>query len=148
VKLALPLRHGQPRARRRDRRVIDHRIELDGGSRAPRNARRAIAETMRGRRDLPSVRDVQLLVSELVTNSVLHGGAGPAEKIDLNVTLFPYVVRVVVADPLGGFAPRLAVAGQDRSGARGLQIIEALASRWGVRPGGWRGVCYEVGQTR
>jgi len=113
---------------------------------APCNARRAVAEAMRDRRDLPPVHDVQLVVSELVTNSVVHGRAGEAEKIELSVTLFPYVVRVAVADPLGGFTSPVAPVDHDGPGGRGLRIVRALASRWGLRPGQPGQLCYEVGR--
>jgi anti-sigma regulatory factor (Ser/Thr protein kinase) len=70
---------------------------------------------------------VVLLADEVVTNAVVHG-AGP---IDLAVDANEERVKVVVGDrsevrPLPRRAPRYAEDG------RGLSIVEAIASRWGV----------------
>jgi anti-sigma regulatory factor (Ser/Thr protein kinase) len=49
---------------------------------------------------LPDLRDtLELLVSELVTNSVLHGDLGPSDWISLEVSSDGQRIRVVVRDP-------------------------------------------------
>jgi anti-sigma regulatory factor (Ser/Thr protein kinase) len=70
---------------------------------------------------------VVLLADEVVTNAVVHG-AGP---IDLAVDANEERVKVMVGDrsevrPLPRRASRYAEHG------RGLSIVEAIASRWGV----------------
>jgi anti-sigma regulatory factor (Ser/Thr protein kinase) len=70
---------------------------------------------------------VVLLADEVVTNAVVHG-AGP---IDLAVDANEERVKVMVGDrsevlPSPRRAARYAQAG------RGLSIVEAIASRWGV----------------
>ena len=70
---------------------------------------------------------VVLLADEVVTNAVVHG-AGP---IDLAVDANEERVKVMVGDrseirPLPRRALRYAEDG------RGLSIVEAIASRWGV----------------
>lgn len=72
---------------------------------------------------------VVLLADEVVTNAVVHG-AGP---IDLAVDANEERVKVMVGDrsevpPLPRRAARYAEDG------RGLSIVEAIASRWGVSP--------------
>jgi anti-sigma regulatory factor (Ser/Thr protein kinase) len=72
--------------------------------------------------------DVELVVSELVTNAVRAGSACvlvTVEHIDGQV-----VVRVV--DGAGGW-PRQRIAGVTDVGGRGLALVDALSARWGVR---------------
>ena len=72
-------------------------IELRGGPQAVAAARHAIEE-LADREALPRVDDLRLLVSELVTNSVLHGGAGPDDRVELRVGRPDSGVRVEVRD--------------------------------------------------
>ncbi|HSE54224.1 MAG TPA: SpoIIE family protein phosphatase [Nocardioidaceae bacterium] len=74
------------------------------------------------------VDDVVLVTSELVTNAIVHG-LGP---IDLRMRINPREVLVEVQDR-GTFQPRkLRPTAEDEHG-RGLQIVAALAARWGTR---------------
>jgi anti-sigma regulatory factor (Ser/Thr protein kinase) len=75
------------------------------------------------------MRDLRLLVSELVTNAVRHAEGG---IVRLVVGLRGGVVRVEVHDPGHGF--QLPKAPQDplRSSGWGLVLVEELADRWGV----------------
>lgn len=77
--------------------------------------------------------DLRLLVSELVTNSVEHSGAGRADLIGLEVFAQNGGVRVEVRDDGPGFEPRSGPDSewQDESG-RGLLVVDCLAKRWGV----------------
>jgi anti-sigma regulatory factor (Ser/Thr protein kinase) len=68
----------------------------------------------------------QLLVSELVTNAVLHAGT----YIVVEVRVDDVRVRVAVKDLSAAF-PQPRVAADDASGGRGLQLVEALSSSWG-----------------
>jgi anti-sigma regulatory factor (Ser/Thr protein kinase) len=74
---------------------------------------------------------VALLVSELVSNAVEHGGPhGPDATIGLVVDERSGGVRVEVTDS-GGGQPVIADGAIDRPSGRGLLLVEALASRWG-----------------
>lgn len=67
-----------------------------------------------------------LLVSELVTNAVLHA------RTPLRLRIRPgEPLRVEVRDSLA-VPPIRAVPGTEAGTGRGLQILEALATRWGV----------------
>ena len=70
--------------------------------------------------------DARLLVSELVTNAVLHAGT----EIEVNVVVRFDAIRIEVTD-LGVDLPQRWVHEDDTSG-RGLPIVEALACTWGV----------------
>lgn len=79
----------------------------------------------------PVVQDLQLLVSELVTNSVRHAGLGPGDVIDLRIRRIRGGIRVEVVDPGRRFAPAI----RDRPsehGGWGLRIVDRVADRWGV----------------
>ena len=57
------------------------------------------------------MRDVRLLVSELVTNAVRHANLDDGDVIGLVVELADDALRVEVHDPGGGFVPTAPVAG-------------------------------------
>jgi anti-sigma regulatory factor (Ser/Thr protein kinase) len=79
-----------------------------------------------------------LLVSEAVTNSVVHGGAHESETVALAVSLSRNEVHVEVSDPVGGFEPPPYPADTLSTSGRGLPMIHRLAATWGVgaAPGG------------
>ena len=77
-----------------------------------------------------------LLTSEVVTNAVLHGGPhGPGAEVSLKVHLSPRRARVEVSDTGGGI-PTTGDGNLDGLSGRGLLIVEAMASVWGVRANG------------
>ena len=70
---------------------------------------------------------VLLAANELVTNAVIHARS----TVDLRVQLSNRVVRIEVIDrdprpPVPRDAP------DDATGGRGMAVVEAVASRWGV----------------
>lgn len=77
---------------------------VPGGRRAAGMARRSVLSVEAG---LPgTVRHrLALLLSELVTNAVQHGGAGPEESVQVRVASSSERVRVEVFDPGSGGAP-------------------------------------------
>ena len=80
---------------------------------------------------LERLEDLRLVLSELVTNAVVHG-RGPT--IDVRLTADGPVVRGEVVDEGDGFRtppPR----SLDAPGGRGLAIVGALTHRWGVERG-------------
>ena len=109
---------------------MSHRLELQRDALAPAAARRAIDELSAGY-DPETLSDVRLLVSELVTNSVKHGG-GETITVHIDVDR-PGVLRCEVIDDGGGFVPR----GRDDRlvGGWGLDLVEQIAVSWGVREG-------------
>jgi anti-sigma regulatory factor (Ser/Thr protein kinase) len=73
--------------------------------------------------------DTELLLSELVTNAVLHGGGVTTVRL----RTIGKVLRVTVCDHAA--APPVAhdpLDQQDAEHGRGIFLIEALANRWGV----------------
>lgn len=74
--------------------------------------------------------DASLCLSELVTNAVLHSGAGDEEELELKVSLHGGRLRVTVIDHGSGFDPG-EPSGGDESGW-GLYIVDRLSHAWGV----------------
>lgn len=70
--------------------------------------------------------EARLIVSELVTNALLHAGT----ELDVNVVVGEEAIRIEVTDA-GVDLPQL-WAGDDDTSGRGLPIIEALSCAWGV----------------
>jgi anti-sigma regulatory factor (Ser/Thr protein kinase) len=76
---------------------------------------------------------VRLLVSELVTNAVLHD-PGPLVTVGLYVGVNEQTVMVEVLDG-NRDQPAVRRAGEQAEGGRGLFLVDALTSgRWGTTP--------------
>jgi anti-sigma regulatory factor (Ser/Thr protein kinase) len=80
----------------------------------------------------PRMRDVRLLVSELVTNAVRHAGIGAGDPIRLLIDAGNGSVRVEVLDRGIGFTPRAPEPDPSRASGWGLFLVDELADRWGV----------------
>ncbi|GAA2881979.1 hypothetical protein GCM10010517_45080 [Streptosporangium fragile] len=80
----------------------------------------------------PASDDVILLVSEVVTNSVVHSGSGGGGRVAMTVAVEPDVVFVEVCDAGSGASrPHVRVDPEAESG-RGMFLVDLLARRWGV----------------
>ena len=78
------------------------------------------------------LRDVRLLVSEVVTNAVRHANLAAGDSIELVVELGRGTLRVEVHDPGGGFIPSAPSPDPTRPSGWGLYLVAELADRWGV----------------
>ena len=94
-------------------------------------ARRALREG-NGTLPTPIRDDVLLLVSELVTNAVLHAGAGPDRPLHVQLLRGPRWVVVAVADEGPGFEWHPTPPGGNEAGGWGLFLVDEIADRWGV----------------
>jgi two-component sensor histidine kinase len=102
---------------------------IDARPDAPALARRIVTSECSERVQRGTLEKLQLLVSELVTNEVVHGRAGRGDSITLDLRVNS-TLRCAVVDAGSGFARR---AARDRTGGWGLRLVERLADRWGVR---------------
>ncbi|MCX4747273.1 ATP-binding protein [Kitasatospora sp. NBC_01287] len=83
--------------------------------------------------DAPFAETLVLVVSELVTNAVLHTGRPAVLRLSWPPAAGP--LRVEVADASGSApAPRHATA--SATSGRGLELVELLCARWGWYPQG------------
>jgi len=111
-------------------------IELDGDPDAPARGRHAVTEVLAGWGCAESAQeDLLLVVSELVTNAVLHG----AEPIVVTVVRAPERVRVEVTDGRSDASPHSNRAAPDAETGRGLSVVTRLAVAWGWRASPGRG---------
>ncbi|WP_371674493.1 ATP-binding protein [Streptomyces sp. NBC_00289] len=86
--------------------------------------------------DEPLAETLILLVSELVTNAVVHTGCPAVLRLSLpGGTEGPATVRLEVADT-SGRAPVPRCADGEETGGRGLALVDGLADRWGWSPEG------------
>lgn len=86
--------------------------------------------------------EAQLLVTEVVTNALRHGAAPVTMKLRVGAT----GLRVEVRDD-GARLPQQRTASALDTGGRGLQIVDQLATDWGVsrpRAGHGKVVWFEV----
>ena len=106
---------------------------LRGGKDAAADARRAIAEhhpTL----PQPVQDDLLLLVTELVTNAIRHGGAADNRPILVEVGARRGRIRVQVVDPGVDFDAPARPGNGDSNGGWGLFLVDKIAESWGVCP--------------
>jgi len=88
-------------------------------------------------------RTASLLISELVTNALVHGRSGA--QVDAELT--GGVLRVAVTDDSPVPLPEVDMAPRTSAeGGRGLLIVSLLAARWGFAPtaNGGKAVWFEL----
>ncbi|WP_354641920.1 ATP-binding protein [Kitasatospora camelliae] len=89
--------------------------------------------------DAPVAETLVLVVSELVTNAVVHTGCPAVLRLCMPLADGgePAKVRVEVADSsVVAPAPRRAGYDADATSGRGLELVELLCARWGWYPDG------------
>lgn len=106
---------------------------MRAGLTAPAEARRVVGALPLGE----LTRDwLALLVTELVTNSIRHGGLAAGDPIELELAGDNGQVWIAVRDRGPGFDPGTARANNGgRHKGFGLSIVTALAETWGVERG-------------
>ena len=114
-------------------------LELVPALRAPRAARAFVAETLTAWDvQAEKIEAAQLVVSELVTNAVLHTAESTAISLDLRLT--DGVVRVLVSDGgLGGPERRAHADPSTAETGHGVWLVDAFAERWGTETHGQDG---------
>ena len=110
-------------------------VELESTPDAAAAARQAL-DDFSGQVPERRLRDVRLLVSELVTNAVRHAGLSAGDRIRLIVRVHEAVLRVEVDDPGTGFELRPPHPDPARASGWGLYLVDALSDRWGMDRGG------------
>jgi anti-sigma regulatory factor (Ser/Thr protein kinase) len=103
--------------------------KIEAQPEGPAKARRIIAEELSARLSARELEDVKLMVSELVTNGIVHG----RQEDDVPIMLDLCVngdIRCAVLDHGPGFAAR---AREPASQGWGLCLVEQLSDRWGMQ---------------
>ena len=124
-------------------------LQLANDVSAPRVARSFVSQTLNEwGHPTPTLDELRLLVSELVSNAVLHGdgaieiavsevdgdgdGDGDADSVrDDGRAGAPGLVRVEVRN-VGHGTPVMRRAAREALSGRGLRLVDELAHRWGA----------------
>jgi anti-sigma regulatory factor (Ser/Thr protein kinase) len=104
-------------------------IQLPPATASAGLARRFVAVTLHRWGLDAQVEVVALLAGELVTNAILHT---PSAAIGMVVRLDDHAVHVGVHDTSPQLPKQDGSAAWDDQNGRGLALVDALATRWGV----------------
>jgi len=120
---------------------------LPADRRAPSAARTLLGLCVGPLLDARVLTDAQLLVSELVTNSLVHSGIGDHDGIVVRLWLDDEALQLEVRNP--GVMGAIASNGGDPERGRGfgLELVSLLSTDWGVRRDGNTTVWAEVSRT-
>lgn len=106
---------------------LEARLSLPAAVSSPGDARRFVARTLTESLGREDVETAVLVTSELVTNAVVHAGAG----CELLLRGSNGALTISVTDPV----PTSAERGRFRAElpvGRGLRLLEVLSRKWGV----------------
>ena len=78
---------------------------------------------------IASASDIEICVSEVVANAVVHGQG----RVGVELVRTPWGVRVAVTDEERAL-PVVKPPTRDGEGGRGMAVVSALAMRWAARP--------------
>jgi anti-sigma regulatory factor (Ser/Thr protein kinase) len=107
-------------------------LRIRGGLDAPHEARRCVRSALHAGLAGRTASDAALIVSELVTNSVLHASVGPDEALTVELTTLEDRLRITVIDSGSRLEPRLAPPNAESPGGFGLLVVDELCTTWGV----------------
>jgi two-component sensor histidine kinase len=92
--------------------------------------------------------DIELLVSELVTNSLDHGELGDSDRVLVRVYLATDTLRLEIENPgTAGVVAARVPDQRSRPGGFGLKLVELLAARWGVNRNRATSVWFEMARA-
>jgi|tagenome__1003787_1003787.scaffolds.fasta_scaffold20985571_4 serine/threonine-protein kinase RsbW len=114
--------------------------QLTSGPDAPRQAR-ALMARFREWLEPSAYETARLLMSEAVTNAVVHGRAG--EPVRISATVDHERFRVELCNRSGQTRPQV-VSREPGLGGLGLQLMDALAREWGTEHNDHTLVWFEV----
>lgn len=113
---------------------------IPGGHNAPTQARRWVRSQLEGEIPATAASDAALLVSELVTNSVVHANVGPRRALTVELTTLDDRLRIAVTDPGSRLRPCMLPLDPETPGGLGLLLVDDLCETWGA----WQ----DLGSTR
>jgi anti-sigma regulatory factor (Ser/Thr protein kinase) len=126
---AIPQADGPPTERTASGRCV---TRIVGGTDAPGRARKCLLTHLDHRISARRASDVALIVSELVTNSVVHAHVGPGQHLFLDTARVGDHLRIAVVDPGCELEPRMRPLDHGTPGGLGLRLVDQISSAWGV----------------
>jgi serine/threonine-protein kinase RsbW len=78
--------------------------------------------------------DSALVLSELLTNSVLHASKGDSPSVETHWLRLPHGLRLEISDGDSTGRPVRHRPDPECESGRGLDLVSALADAWGVNP--------------
>jgi serine/threonine-protein kinase RsbW len=140
-----PARDGPPLGRSQADLVGPFEVTLAAALDAPAAARAAMAAWMAGHVAETTLADAQLLVGELVANSVRHADTPADPVVRVRAEIRGDAMHLEVEDGGSGGSIARRTPDLQHGGGFGLDLVEALSRRWGVdRDAGTR-VWAEIG---
>ncbi|MGV9338086.1 ATP-binding protein [Streptomyces sp. NPDC003688] len=127
-----PTRESAPLVRERTRsinRLSARYPKIRASASRAREAARSFADDI-GADSLSD--DLVLIVSELVTNAVLHGKTSPGRQVAVTIELDSGRIRVEVRDTGDGRPRKRSKGNPLATSGRGLEIVDVLSEAWGV----------------
>jgi anti-sigma regulatory factor (Ser/Thr protein kinase) len=121
---------------------------FSGGPSAVRKARLAVREQLGETLSPERLDDVELLISELATNSVRHGACDDRADLEVETDVSERSVTLRLCDHGPGFEPGTPEPRPDGEGGYGLVLLETLSDRWGTARNGGFCVWFEVERQR
>lgn len=106
---------------------MELRSPVETSPRAVGQARRMIARQLQAWGIDSRIDDLEIVASELVTNAVRYG-AGP---IEIHLVIGDGAIRLEVSDHAESL-PLQREAADDEFGGRGMPLIEAISTHWGI----------------
>jgi len=111
--------------------AADLALKLPPDTSASGLARAAAKRFLAGRLSPERLGELSLVISELVSNALLHGRG----QVVLRLQLDGGTVRGEVIDQGGGFEHEIRERGPEEVSGRGLLLVDALTKRWGIHEG-------------
>jgi len=107
-------------------------LRIPGGNDASTRARRWVHAQLAGHIPAATESDAALLVSELVTNSVVHANVGPWRALTVELTTLDDRLRIAVTDPGSRLTPCILPPDPETPGGLGLLLVDELCETWGA----------------
>jgi anti-sigma regulatory factor (Ser/Thr protein kinase) len=107
-------------------------VPIHGSTKAPGIARNAVLSRLDGRITDATAYDTALVITELVTNSVVHAKLGEEDTVLVEVTVLNDRLAITVTDPGSDLTPRLLPLDVAKANGLGLQLVDRLCLSWGV----------------